>query len=352
MAMNQTLVYECPACGAGVEFSADKQAFTCDFCRSEFTREELLQANTEEMLRERQAAQEEFNAQMNEYQCSNCGAEIIADEHTAAGFCCYCHNPVVLVGRLSGAMLPKRIVPFHYGKDAAKEKFLKFAKKKLFVPKDFFCEEQVERITGIYYPFWITDADSDSVMDAHATRTRVWRRGNVEYTETSNFAVHRRGNIHFEDITTSAFSEADKRMLEGILPYPSEALEAFSMPYLAGYQAKKRNVEREAVSGEVRQRMENYSTQLLRSTVHGYSTVSVVSDDIRLLKSHWEYSLLPIWILTYRDRRDKVYTYAMNGHTGKIYGELPVSWWRLGALLGAVTAVATAVFTWMGGMFF
>ena len=154
--MNQTLIYECPACGAGVEFSADQQAFTCDFCRSKFTREELLQANSDEVLREKQAAQEEFNAHMNEYQCSNCGAEILADEHTSAGFCCYCHNPVVLVGRLSGAMRPQKIVPFQYGREAAKEKFLKFAKKKLFVPKDFFCEEQVEKITGIYYPFWIT----------------------------------------------------------------------------------------------------------------------------------------------------------------------------------------------------
>jgi len=243
-------------------------------------------------------------------------------------------------------------VPFRYDRDEAKKRFLQFAKKKWFVPNRFFSEEQVEHITGIYYPFWITDADSTAEMDAHATRRRVWRQGNVEYTETSNFKIRRSGSIHFEDITTSAFSEADKKMLEGVLPYPSEALQEFSMPYLSGYLAKKRNLEREQLSDEVRERMENYSTQLLRGTVRGYTTVSVTSDEMKLLQSHWEYSLLPIWLLTYRDKKGKLYTYAMNGHTAKVYGELPISRWKLGALFASLAVSLTAILTWIGGMFF
>ena len=348
--MEQTIAYQCPNCGAGVEFSTEEHGFSCPFCLSKFTEEEIKAANSEETVRERESAREEYNAQMNEYQCPNCGAEVTADEHTSADTCLYCHNPIVLVGRLSGAMRPQRIVPFKYDKKAAEERFLKFAKKKWFVPKDFFSAEQVERITGIYYPFWITDADSDGEMEAHATRIRRWRSGDTEYTETSNYRVFRRGNIHFEDITTSAFSEADKNMLEGVLPYPSESLQEFSMPYLSGYLAKKRNVEREALNGEIRQRMQSYSNTLLRGTVHGYDTVSVHRGDLRLLKSHWEYSLLPIWMLTYQGRDGKTYTYAMNGDTGKIYGELPVSLWKLGALFAAVATAATAILTVMGGL--
>ena len=350
--MEQTVAYQCPNCGAGLEFDAEKQCFGCAFCRSEFTRDEVLKANTEEARREQQAEQEEYNAHLQAYQCPNCGAEVVADEHTVAGNCCYCHNPVVLVGRLTGEMKPHRIIPFRYDKEEAKKRFLKFAGKKWFVPGSFFSTSQLERLTGVYYPFWITDADSDSSMDAHATRVRVWRNGKTEYTETSNFRVHRRGSIHFEDITTAALSDADKQMLEGILPYPSDALQEFSMPFLSGYLAKKRNLEREQVSGEVRERMERYSTQLLRNTVTGYSTVVDVQDQMKVLKSHWEYSLLPIWILTYRGRHGKSYTYAMNGHTGKVYGELPVSWWKLGALFGSVSLVLTAVLTWIGGLFF
>ncbi len=350
--MEQTLQYQCPNCGAGIEFDAEKQLFACPFCLSAFTEEEVLAANSEEAKREREAEEERYNAQMNQYQCSGCGAEILADEHTAAGICCYCHNPVVLIGRLKGEMKPKRIVPFKYGKKEAKERFLKFAKSKWFVPRSFFCAEQVEKITGIYYPFWITDADSDSSMKAHATRVRVWRMGNTEYTETSNFRIYRRGSIHFEDITTSAFSEADKKMLEGVLPYPSESLEEFSMPYLSGFVAKKRNMEREQLVQEVRERMVSYSEQLLRNTVHGYATVSPSRPNLTLLHSHWEYSLLPIWMLTYKGRNGKTYTYAMNGHTGKVYGELPISWAKLGLLFGALVAAMTPILTLIGGSFF
>lgn len=350
--METTVIYQCPNCGAGLGFDAEKQKFCCEFCLSEFTEEEAKQANPEETAREREAANEDYNAHMCEYECPSCGAQIMADEHTAADFCYYCHNPVVLVGKLSGQMKPQRIIPFKYDKDEAKKKFLQFAKRKWFVPRAFFAEAQVEKISGVYYPFWVTDADTVSSMQAHATRRRIWRVGNVEYTETSNFKIHRAGNIHFEDITTSAFSEADKRMLEGVLPYPSEALQEFSMPYLSGFTAKKRDIERDALTGEVRERMNGYATQLLRNTVIGYASVTPQETEVAVKTSHWEYALMPIWILTWRDKKDRVYTYAMNGHTGKVWGELPISFPKLGLLLAAVAAPLTALFTWIGGMVF
>ena len=350
--MNTTLTYQCPNCGAGLAFDAEKQKFACEFCLSEFTEEEAKAANSEESERERESARQEYNEHMREFECPSCGAHVVADESTAADFCYYCHNPVVLLGKLTGQMRPHRIIPFKYDKKEAEKRFLAYTKKKWFLPKAFFSTAQVEKFSGIYYPFWVTDADTDSTMRAHATRIRKWRSGNVEYTETSNFSIHRRGDIHFEDITTSALTEADKNLLEGVLPYPSEALQEFSMPYLSGYLAKKRDIEREALSDEVRKRMSDYASALLRGTVHGYHSVTVKEMQVDIHKSHWEYSLLPIWILTYRDRKDRLYTYAMNGYTGKVYGELPVSIGKLMLLLGAIAVPIATVLTLLGGVLF
>ncbi len=349
--MTETIVaYQCPNCGAGLSFDAEKQCFACEFCLSEFTEEEIKRQDPEEARQQREDDDRAFNEGMNEYTCPNCGASVVADVNTAATHCYYCHNPVVLVGRLAGQMKPSRVVPFAYNRDAAKNKFLKFAKSKWFVPNGFYSSGQVDKIQGIYYPFWVTDADTFSEMDANATRVRVWRVGNVEYTETSKFRVERKGNIHFEDITSSAFSQADKKMLEGVLPYPSEALKEFSMPYLSGYIAKKRDIEREALSGEVKARMQNYASTLLRNTVDGYNTVSPERVQVNIQKSHWEYALMPLWVLTYKSKKGKIYTYAMNGHTGKVYGELPLSPWKLIALAAAIMAVAFPVFYWLGGL--
>ena len=350
--METTVIYQCPNCGAGLSFDAEAQKFSCEFCLSEFTEDQLC---TEESEAERQRMEEErqeFNASMDEYSCPSCGARVVADHSTAAHFCYYCHNPVVLVGRLSGQLRPQKVVPFKFDKEHAKERFLKFAKRKWFVPRSFFSASQVEKITGVYYPFWITDADTESSMRADATRQRVWRVGNTEYTETSKFEIERSGNIHFEDITTSAFSEADKHMLEGVLPYPSEALEEFSMPYLSGFVAKKRDLERDALNAEVKKRMNGYAGTLLQNTAHGYNTVNIREMNVNIKQSHWEYALLPIWILTYRGRDNKVYTYALNGHTGQVYGELPISFFKLGLLFAAIVAAATPIIALLGGMLF
>ena len=347
--MEQTATYQCPNCAAGLTFNPEIQKFICEFCGSRFDNDEVLKANSEEDMREREAADAEYNAQMNEYECKNCGAHIVTDEHSVASFCAYCHNPIVLVGRLSGEMKPQKMIPFRYDKEEAKKRFLSFVKKKWFVPRSFFTPEQVEKITGIYYPFWLTDADTDSRLEAEATNVRKWRSGDVEYTETSYYRIHRAGGIHFEDLTTSANSEEDKKMLEGVLPYPSEALVDFSMPYLSGYAAKKRNLEIEQLHDEVKNRINHYSERILRGTIGHYSSVTVRDSQARIIGSQWEYSLMPVWILTYRAKNGKVYTYAMNGHTGKVFGELPVSKWKLFFVGLLVTAAATLLFTLMGG---
>ena len=64
------------------------------------------------------------------YSCPSCGAEIVTDATTAATFCYYCHNPVVLGKRLEGTYLPNKIIPFEISREEAEKKFLDFVGKK------------------------------------------------------------------------------------------------------------------------------------------------------------------------------------------------------------------------------
>lgn len=337
--MKTTLTYKCPNCDAGLVFDAEKQTFVCEFCISSFTEEELSKTDSAERAAREEKENKEFSEQINEYVCQSCGAEVIVDKSTVADFCYYCHNPVVLSGKMSGAFKPSKIVPFRFDKDEAKATFLRYAKKKWFVPRDYFSGEHSDKIKGVYYPFWVTDADSYTNYHATGTKVRTWRQGDYKYTETSRFDVRRAGKIHFEDITTSAISEEDKAMLEGVLPYPMNEHVDFSIPYLQGFTAKKRDIDREAISGEIREKMENYSKDLINDTARGYTALLGETADLNILSSHWEYTLMPIWILTYK-RKNKNYNYAMNGATGKIYGELPVSFLKLGFFSAFIALVA------------
>ena len=144
-------------------------------------------------------------------------------------------------------------------------------------------------------------------MTARATRVRSWRAGDYRYTETSNYRIVRGGSIHFEDIVTPALSIEDQNMLSGILPYPSDSLEDFSMPYLSGFLDKKRDIEKDSIRESVRRRMESYTQTLLRDTIHGYATVTPNAPRLLLSRIHWDYTRMPSWLLTY-NRREKTYT--------------------------------------------
>jgi DNA-directed RNA polymerase subunit RPC12/RpoP len=347
-----TLTYQCPCCGAGLKFDADTQLFKCEFCLSEHSEVELKETDAFKKAEEIMAQSEEFCNHMNEYLCSQCGAEITADENTVADICPYCHSPVVLSGRLAGQRMPTKIVPFKFSREEAIKQFLDFAKKKWFVPKDFTEKEQIEKIAGIYYPFWVTDADTDSQFNAVGTKVRTWTSGDYRYKETSYYNIHRRGDIHFEDISQSAYSQADKNMLEGILPFPASAQMDFDMSYLSGFLGKKRDIEREDLEGGFKEKVISYGNEVLRRTVQGYSTVSIKNSNAKIKVCHWDYSLMPIWLLTYKSKKGERYTFAMNGHTGKIYGELPISPERVtvgGIITGVLSAIAAAI---IGGAIF
>ena len=225
-----TITYKCPNCGGGLRFDPKLQKFKCDFCLSEFTQEELEkltpQQAGDQTVSEEEAAylgqkeKEPSTEGKNEgqtgavlYTCPSCGATVITDETTAATFCYYCHNPIVLEGKLSGKYLPDRLIPFKYDKKKAEEIFLDYVHHKRFVPKAFFTKDQVEKLSGVYYPFWVYHASVDGQMSAAANRIRTWVTGDMEYTETRVFHVERGGQIDIQNLSRNALQESDKNLI-------------------------------------------------------------------------------------------------------------------------------------------
>lgn len=342
----------CLSCGAPLVYAPDKDKFVCDYCASEYTKAQLQQDAQQRALdaAKRLAEDEAYSAHMRSYSCPSCGAEILADETTAAQFCAYCGNPVILKGRVSGQAKPDKIIPFRITKEQAQQAVRDYLAKKKFVPRHFRDASVLEKMMGVYHPFWMTDADTDCALDAEATTTTVWISGNKRYTRTDFYNIYRRGDIHFEDIATNALKDADKVLVEGVLPYPIEAHRDFDMNYMSGFYAKRNDLRREDVKEEVAGRMRNYAGQILTKTISGYATVKTKRQAVIVNHSHWDYTLLPIWLLHY-SYRGKVYTFAVNGYTGKLFGDLPLSVPKLLWLAGGVLAGVAGLALLLGGLF-
>lgn len=369
--------YKCPNCDGELVFHPATQKYKCEYCASAFSQEELEkmqpameeekafvppqeeQADTksqeagqtdgEDIRQKDQQKREQENTEEGKiYGCPSCGAEIVTDQTTAATFCYYCHNPVVLSGRVSGEFLPNKIIPFAVDKKQATDKFLEYVQHKKFVPKAFFSKQQIEKISGVYFPYWMADMDMTGSLQAEGKNLRVWRSGDTEYTETKVYHVERKGNIHLEDITKNALKKNSLKLAEGVLPYDVSKVQEFHMGYLSGFLAEKRDLERKDLQSEVAADARKFGEKLLKDTAGGYSHLSINNCQLHTDRENWDYIMLPVWTVTYKGRDGKMYYYSMNGQNGKVYGELPIDNQKV-CILGAVIFVIVFLLGLLGG---
>lgn len=338
--------YKCPNCGGELVFDPNTQKYKCEYCFSDFMQDELDALKPAESSEKKiESPEEETGKEQGEavfYSCPSCGAEIVTDETTAATFCYYCHNPVVLSGRVSGDFLPDKIIPFSIDKKKATEKFLEYVHSKKFVPKAFFNKKQIEKISGVYFPYWMVDMDMEGSMRAEGRNVNVWRSGDTECTETKVYRLERDGDIHLEDITKNALKKSNSQLAEGVLPYDVSKVQKFHMGFLSGFLAEKRDIDRAELTAEVQQDAKEYAERIMKETIRNYSSVTVKSCHFNQKKENWDYIMLPVWTVTYKGRNGKMYYYSMNGQNGKVYGELPIAYkkvWTLGGIISAVVLV-------------
>lgn len=335
--------YKCPNCGAGLKFDPEKQDFTCEYCDSVFKEQDFF--GKDEKLNSVDVKETEDNSFENAllYVCPSCGAEVVTDETTAATTCYYCSNPVVLSGKLSGELKPDNIIPFKIDKDGAIAKFKELCAKKKFLPRDFIAESRLEEIKGVYFPYWYIDGESDGSINATSKQVRSWMVGDIRHTETTVRGHFRQGNLSIRNMPEAALKSKDKDILRYVCPFDGSDFVPFSMSYLSGFFAEKRDVEKAEIEASVNEKIKSFSGERLLQSID-FPNASLKDSSIRVGSLRWNYNLLPVWVLNYK-HKDKNYIYALNGQTGKVYGEMPVCSKKLGALFAGVTAVASVVLT-------
>lgn len=253
---------------------------------------------------------------------------------------------------IDGEFHPDQIIPFEIDRKQAEDHFLDFVQKKKFVPNAFFQKNQIEKLTGIYFPYWVYNAEVDGALSAEGSKIRVWVSGDEEFTETRIFRMEREGRVSLNEITKHALKKSDQVLAEGVLPYDFSKAEPFHMGYLSGFYAEKRDIEYCELQDEVRGEVQKYTRDMLEDTIQGYTGVHVLSDHIRTVDEHWAYTLLPVWTVTYKGANGKIYYYSMNGQNGKTFGELPIDRKKvlsIGILIGAIVFVIMLI---VGYLFF
>ncbi len=104
-------------------------------------------------------------------------------------------------------------------------------------------------------------------LQATGTSIRIWRVGDIEYTETKNVSMWDvQEKLSFKELVKNALSKnVQQKMVEGVQPFLIDQAVPFKSQYLAGFQAEKRDIEYEAIKKHVQQELQDYSESLLRT---------------------------------------------------------------------------------------
>lgn len=176
----------------------------------------------------------------------------------------------------------------------------------------------------MYVPYWLFSGTADASITYDGKKTTSWRSGNYRNTKTDYYALKRAGEVSFQNIPADGSKKMDDTYMESLEPFDYSKLTSFQMNYLAGYIADKYDVSKEEHDSRMKERVKNTCVDKLRVDMGQYSGCSVDSiQKMDVTYSDVDYAMLPVWILNTK-YQDKLYTFMINGQTGKIAGNLPV----------------------------
>lgn len=335
--------FVCPSCGNNEMKYDDKTSnLTCPACGESMGIYEYGSAKGQEYsspefekIEERTSVSSFDDETAREYHCDNCGAILVTESNTAATTCGFCHSPMILADRLSGSYAPAQAIPFKMDMKTAHEKFKAWCKGGIITPNDFRMVERIKDIQGIYVPFWLYDLNVRASGEAYCTRVRVSRSGDTEITRTSHYKVYRSVVSDYYKLPADAAEKMPDEYMDMLEPFNYDELKGFNMAYLTGYAAQKYDYTDKDLLPRITERVTEYISGYLRSTITGYNTVMMKNVDANAKQRDAVYTLLPVYLMNYH-YRGNTYTFVMNGQTGKVAGKPPISKPKLVGLFMAI----------------
>ena len=375
----RTTVYQCPACTGPLHFDGKLGKLKCDYCGSAFTLQEAEDFYREKNKKAAEADKEAHKkadeaeaaaaasasaasaasaeeagyagnaggasgwgsdaARMRAYHCTKCGAELICDDTTAATSCPYCGNNTVIPGKFAGVDRPDYVIPFKVDKKQAVSAFKNYYKGRKLLPSSFESENHIEEIKGVYVPFWMFSGRVEGSAEYEAYEESKRRDRDEEVVIRKYYEVQREGEMSFEKIPVDASTKMPDDLMDSIEPFDYKEMRPFAMEYMPGFLANKYDVSKEESRGRADDRAVQSFRSALRDSVKNYNSVRVLKQAEKIHPEKAEYGMLPVWLLS-SNYQGKNYLFAMNGQSGKMIGDLPISKAKLAAwVIGVFAAV-------------
>jgi hypothetical protein len=234
---------------------------------------------------------------------------------------------------------PQCILPFKITEPQVRERIRRWYASKWLAPGKLKQRAMVDRVRGIYIPYWTFDAHVVCPWTAEAghyyyeTET-VRRNGRMETRQVRKVRwVPASGEVRhfFDDEPVPGTHGVSHALLEQVEPFPTKELKPYDKAFVSGFVVEHYQIA-------LVQAAQNSQAQMTQQ-LHSMCAAEVPGDTHRNLRispsfsgQTFKHMLVPIWLLTYT-YRTKPYQVVVNAHTGRMAGQYPLSAWKIALLV-------------------
>lgn len=335
----------CGACGCPLEHE-DK---FCPACGTPHEPTRAVEPEEDELVPSLPVDQKHFH-------CNACGANVQLQPKSLSYVCPFCDSTMVVeyAPEITGRQLPEFIIGFQLTHQQALERFRKWIKDNAWYrPGDLHQAKIEEKLRGVYLPFWtfsmLAESDWNATIGEYWYRTETYttmQNGKMvtrtrQVQETEWWPLSGKHHRYYSGYLVSASKGLTQAEADRIKPFNLPALRRYQPYYLAGWAAEEYRMESAEAHDICQNKFYADEQQNIAAFLPGDT-----HRDLRVFTNfsneNSDLCLLPVYLLSYR-YQDKLYRFLVNGQTGKMQGDKPVSTKRILAAVG-VGVVALLLF--------
>lgn len=353
--------FPCPNCGGELEWDPAKQEMHCPYCDSliKVPQDDSFRAEEHDLLAflEEHPRIEGYGVQLTRFACKQCGATVRVPPGRVDLTCPFCATKFVLDDNASKdeVIKPESLIPFKIDSKASRKIFGRWLGNGWFRPGDLKKLGKLEKMLGLYLPFFTFDANADSIWTASAgyyyyvtervavteDGKTVWKNRQVRKIRWEPANGSR--NDFYDDVLVPAVSDERLELLLKVYPFDMKGLAPFDKRYLAGFGILGSDMALKRVYGIARLNIESNQERLCASDVPG-DTYRDLRVHTNLSGQTFKHLLCPAWVGSFIYKR-KVFPFVINGQTGKVFGKKPWSWIKI-SVASVLAAFLLFLFYW------
>ncbi len=348
-------LYPCEQCGAQLEYQPGTTTLRCPYCGhvtaiappSEMVEELDLRTHFDSSRLDTSLELERM------VHCNSCAAEFSVPPTEVTQSCPFCGSNVVVAAEPENRITPNGVLPFGFREQQGREHLGKWLGSRFWAPNDLKQMALKEgKLKGMYIPYWTYDSETtteytgqrgdhyyetETYTDSDGdTQTRTVQRTAWSFAAGTVF-------VPFDDVLVLGSDAIPEKYGQRLLNWDLPSLVSYEKQYLVGFQTLRYSRDLQTCWFTAQEFMQPGIDQAIRVDIGG-DEQRISSKDTVYENNTFKHLLLPVFAGSYR-YRGKSFRVLVNGRTGDVQGEAPISFWKVffAVLLGLIV-VGTAIY--------